>query len=128
MEVLRGRVVAGVGNFSYWMTVLEELYTRKTGIRLFPGTLNLQLERPYRLPARRMRIEKEEYGGTVSVNLVPCRVFGREAFLMRTDQNEAGVGHHPHTIIEIACAVKLRDEYSLMDGDLVEVEVSALEA
>lgn len=123
MEVLRGRVVAGMGNFSRWMTVLEELYTRKTGMKLFPGTLNLQLERPYRLPARRLRIEKEEYGGTVSVNLVACRVFGREAFLVRTDQNEAGVGHHPRTVIEIACPVKLRDEYLLADGDLVEVEI-----
>ncbi|MBI3304435.1 MAG: DUF120 domain-containing protein [Deltaproteobacteria bacterium] len=38
-------------------------------------------------------------------------------------KNESGKGHHPKTIIEVACDVKLRDEYSIEDGDIVEVEV-----
>jgi hypothetical protein len=44
------------------------------------------------------------------------------AFLLRTDQNESGMGHHPRTIIEIATDVRLRDHYQLNDGDWVEVE------
>lgn len=124
MTVLRGRVVSGVGNFSFWIDKLRDHYAGKTGMQLFPGTLNLHLDEPWTLPPERLRLEAQEYGGTVSVNLVPCTVFGRRAFILRTDANEEGRGHHPRTIIEIATDVKLRDEYNLQDGDTVEVEVS----
>jgi riboflavin kinase len=58
----------------------------------------------------------------VSVSIVPCRVFGRQAFLLRTDQNERGTGHHPRNVIEIASDLRLRDYYDLKDGDSVGVE------
>ncbi len=112
-----------MGNFSYWLEKLESFYTQKTGMRLFPGTLNLRLPEAYSLPANVIRLEKEEYGGTVSVSMVPCRIFGRSAFLLRTDANEAGQGHHPKNIIEIATDIKLRDFYQLQDGDEVEVHL-----
>jgi riboflavin kinase len=124
MSVLRGTVVSGMGNFSFWLEKLESFYTQKTGMRLFPGTLNLRLEEPYSLPEEVIRLEKEEYGGTVSVSMVPCSVFGRRAFLLRTDANEAGQGHHSKNIIEIATDIKLRDAYQLSDGDEVEVHIS----
>jgi riboflavin kinase len=72
-----------------------------------------------------IRLEKEEYGGRVSVNMIPCRIFGRDAFILRTDQNENGSGHHPKTILEIATDVKLRDVFGLVDGDTVEVEIQS---
>ncbi len=121
MAVLSGIVVSGQGNFAHWLEKLQEHYTRKTGMRLFPGTLNILLDYPYSLPPDVIRLEKEEYGGTVSVSLVPCRIFDRRAFLLRTDANEAGHGHHPRTIIEIATDVQLRDLYNLKDGDPVVV-------
>jgi len=123
MPVLTGVVVSGMGNFSFWIEKLEKFYTQKTGMRLFPGTLNLRLPEPYSLPANVIRLEKEEYGGTVSVSLVSCSVFGRRAFLLRTDANEAGQGHHAKNIIEIATDIKLRDHYQLRDGDEVEVHL-----
>jgi riboflavin kinase len=102
MPVLKGIVVSGMGNFSFWLEKLESFYTQKTGMRLFPGTLNLRLAEPYSLPKDVIRLEKEEYGGTVSVSLLPCTILGRRAFLLRTDKNEAGRGDHPKNIIEIA--------------------------
>jgi riboflavin kinase len=123
MAILRGRVVPGMGNFSFWIEKLADHYERKTQMKLFPGTLNLELPEPYFLPPTVLRLEGEEYGGTVSVNLVPCSIFGRKAFLLRTDANEQGRGHHPRTIIEIATDVKLRDGFQLQDGDMVEVEI-----
>ncbi|WP_324830686.1 DUF120 domain-containing protein [Alloacidobacterium sp.] len=123
MPVLKGVVVSGMGNFSYWLEKLEVFYTQKTGLRLFPGTLNLRLPEPYSLPEEVIRLEKEEYGGTVSVNIVPCTILGRRAFLLRTDANEAGIGHHPKNIVEIATDIKLRDAYGLRDGDEVEVQL-----
>ncbi len=76
-HILKGSVVADLGNVAYRMTLLGEIYRQKTGLRLFPGTLNLDLKEPWRVPrALAIRIEKEEYGGSVSWSLVPCRVFG----------------------------------------------------
>jgi riboflavin kinase, archaea type len=125
MPVLLGKVTSGFGNFGYWIERLADHYLRKTGLALYPGTLNLQLDEPYSLPQTARRLEKEEYGGTVSVSLQPCRVFGRPAFLLRTDRNAAGDGPHPLTIIEIATDIRLRDAYGLADGDWVEVEIAS---
>ena len=77
-----------------------------------------------RSPPVRIRLEAGEYGGTVSVNIVPCSINGRPGFILRTDANERGSGHHPKTIIEVACDVKLREHFQLRDGDRVTVETS----
>jgi riboflavin kinase, archaea type len=92
-------------------------------MRFYPGTLNVLLERPYSLPKQVIRLEGSEYGGTVSVSMVPCAVHGRKAFLLRTDANEEGRGHHPRTIVEIATDIRLRDLFRLRDGDVVEIEI-----
>jgi riboflavin kinase, archaea type len=120
--LLRGCVVSGMGNFSYWIEKLQHHYERKTGMRFYPGTLNVRLDEPYSLPERVIRLDASEYGGTVSVNMVPCIIRGRPAFLLRTDANEEQRGHHPKTIVEIACDVRLRDVFKLKDGDVVEIE------
>lgn len=91
-------------------------------MRLYPGTLNVELSSPYSLPPDAIRLEAHEYGGSVSVSIVPCRIFDRRAFLLRTDQNERGTGHHSRNIIEIATDIRLRDAYQVKDGDSVEVE------
>ncbi len=121
--LLRGRVASGQGNFSFWIETLKEHYFRKTGLHLYPGTLNILLEEDWSVPENCMRLEAAEYGGRVSVNLVPCRVFGRAAFVLRTDLNESGMGPHPKNLIEIATDIRLRDAYELQDGDWVEIEI-----
>jgi len=122
LSILRGKVVSGMGNFSYWIEKFHEHYFRKTGMKLFPRTLNVHLDQPYVLPKQIIRSEGEEYGGSVSVNIVPCSILGMHAFILRTDANEDGRGHHPRTIIEVATEVKLRDHLHLEDGDIVEIE------
>src|SRR4051812_40052163 len=123
MPNLRGQVRSGIGDFAQWIEKLHELYQQKTGLNLFPGTLNLELENPYDLPADSIRLEGSEYGGRVSLSLQPCRILGRRAFILRTDGNAREQGHHPKTVIEIATDVKLRDAFHLKDGDWVEVEI-----
>ena len=122
MPSLRGKVVSGRADFGFWIERLGRFYEQKTGMRFYPGTLNVELPSPYSLPRRVIRLEAEEYGGRVSVSMVPCRIFGRKAFLLRTDQNEEGTGHHPRNVIEIATDIRLRDAYHLNDGDPVEIE------
>jgi riboflavin kinase, archaea type len=124
MMVLRGKVVSGVGSFAFWIAQLRAHYERKTGMVLYPGTLNLKLDFDYSLPEKVIRLEASEYGGRVSVSIVPCSIQGRRAFLLRTDANENGQGDHPKTIIEIATDVRLRDVFQLQDGDLLEVTIA----
>ena len=130
MALLRGCVVSGMGNFSYWIEKLQDHYLRKSGMLFYPGTLNVRLDAPYSLPKQVIRLEASEYGGTVSVSMVPCfiRILDRSeakaAFLLRTDANEEERGHHPKTIVEIATDVRLRDAFELKDGDGVEIEVA----
>jgi riboflavin kinase len=123
--ILKGKVVTGAGNFSYWIGQLHELYKLKTGMDLYPGTLNVELEQPYHLAGSIIRLEKEEYNGTVSVSILPCFLLGRSSFILRTDKNARGEGDSLHQlhIIEVASDVKFRDAFRLNDGDLVEVEV-----
>ena len=122
MSRVRGKVVSGRADFGIWIERLSSFYEQKTGMRLYPGTLNVELSSPYSLPKDVIRLEAHEYGGRVSVSMVSCRIFNRPAFLLRTDQNEQGTGHHPRTVIEIATDIRLRDAYQLKDGDCVEIE------
>lgn len=127
MTTLHGKVKIGIGDFSKRMEQIPgllDVYFKKTGMHFIPGTLNVQLEKEYSLSKNKIvRLEAGEYGGTVSVNIVPCKVNGKEAFILRTDKNEAGIGRHPKTIIEIACDVMLRDKFNLKDGDEVIIEI-----
>ncbi len=123
--ILRGEIRTGVGNFSYWLDKLEPYYTRKTGMRLIPGTLNVHLiSGSYGTPTNALRLEKEEYRGRVSVSIVPCKIAGRKAFILRPDTDTGKHGDPPERILEIATDVNLRDKYKLKDGDIVEIEVS----
>jgi len=125
MLILSGEIRTGKANFSYWLDKLALYYTRKTGLRLFPGTLNVHLSTgSYPTPAKALRLEKEEYGGRVSVSIVSCKIFGRKAFILRPDTDTGKHGDPPDKILEIATDVNLRDTYRLKDGDIVEVEVT----
>ncbi len=122
--ILRGVVRSGKGDFSYWLEKLASFYTKKVGMKLFPGTLNVHLiDTEYPTPLNSLRLEKEEYGGRVSVSIFPCKIFGRKAFILRTDTDQGKFGDPPEAILEIATDVKLRQLYGLQDGDILEVEV-----
>lgn len=61
------------------------------------------------------------YGGSVSLNIIPCKIFDQSAFVLRTDATGAGRGDHPRNIVEVAAEVKLRDRFGLKDDDQVEL-------
>jgi CTP-dependent riboflavin kinase len=124
MKILRGKIESGTGDFAPWILKLNALYEQKTGMKLYPGTLNVRLSEAYAVPKGCLRLEAHEYGGSVSVNIVPCRLLGRRAFILRTDANEQGTGSHPRTIVEIASDVKLREAGGLSEGDEVSIEVN----
>jgi riboflavin kinase, archaea type len=126
---LRGEIKAGKNDFSGWMDKLSSYYTQKTGMKFFPGTLNVHLiNYKYYFPQDCIRLEKEEYGGIVSISMIQCRIFDRDAYILRTDSDTGKHGYLPEQILEIATDIKLREEYKLKDGDIVEIEVKAGEA
>jgi len=48
VTILRGRVRTGRGDFGKWIGRLQSHYREKTGLSLYPGTLNVELEAPLR--------------------------------------------------------------------------------
>jgi len=116
-------VATGLGDLAQWMQQYSDVYERRVGVRLFPGSLNVVLDDDYRLPRSAIRIEPPELGGRVGMNIVPCTIQGVPAFILRTDQNEAGTGGHDRDVVEIGAAVHLRTALGLSDGDIVEIQV-----
>lgn len=118
--LLRGSVQSGQGLLAPRMQPHADVFTRVAGMTLYPGSLNVLLDSPWTLPKERLRIEPSEVG--VGVNLVPCRIFDRPAFVFRTDHHESLV--EEHRVIEVLAAIRLRDAYALADGDRVAIELS----
>ncbi len=127
MDVLHGKVFTGIGDYARWIEMYQEHYRAKTGMSLFPGTLNLQLDQPYELPIGKViRLEGAEYGSRVSVSILPVRLFGRPAFVLRPDLPRGASAEDAAdrlSTLEIATDVKLRDADGLADGDEVEISV-----
>ena len=105
------------------MRAFSKDYESKVGVRLFPGTLNLEIDGEWSCPEDCMRLDGEEYAGKVTVLIVPCTLNDRPAFVFRTLANEQGSGDHPKSIIEVASDWNLRNEYALQDGDFAVLEL-----
>lgn len=119
---LKGKVRSGKQHFSWVLQNIDgllALYNKKSGLNLFPGTLNLELEHKFSIPSKSIRIEAHEYNGTVSASFYPCELAGYKAIIIRTDKNESEEGDHSKFIVEIAAEVKLREALKLSDGDEV---------
>ena len=41
--ILKGKVTKGLGTAKMWVSKIEEVFRKKTGTKLFPGTLNIRL-------------------------------------------------------------------------------------
>ncbi|WP_233220151.1 CTP-dependent riboflavin kinase [Pleurocapsa sp. CCALA 161] len=94
---LKGKIRTGKNDFSGWIDRLSFYYREKTGMIFFPGTLNVHLiDSRYYFPSDCIRLEKEEYGGTVAVSMTPCRIFNRDAYILRTDSDIGKHGYSPN--------------------------------
>jgi CTP-dependent riboflavin kinase len=127
MNAVRGRVESGHGDYAQWIALYQEYYRAKTGLTLFPGTLNLDLAHPYELPSDKIiRLEGQEYGSRVSVSIVPVRIFERPGVILRPDLPPWATAEDAADrllTLEVATDVKLREAYDLQDGDEVEVTI-----
>ena len=115
--VLEGKVKKGLGNASFWVEKIEEVFYKKIGMKLFYGTLNIELNKPYNLENYWI-IQKEEYGGTQDVYVQECKVLNQKAYIVRSEKTQ-----HKSNIIEIVSDIKLRDKFNLKDNENIIVEI-----
>jgi CTP-dependent riboflavin kinase len=114
---------------SRWLSLFNPAYSRKLGMPVFPGSLNLRLGRPFDWLAPRYQphiipFGQEEYGGERDILLLPCALVTcgrRRAFLWTPIHPTLGVGEAD--VVEVVADVNLRDAYRLTDGSVVEVEL-----
>lgn len=120
--ILKGKVTKGLGKAKYWVGLVFDEFYKTTNIELFPGTLNIKLEKPYTLEPDFI-IKKEKYGGTENVLVQKCRILGTEAYIVRAEKNQKGYGEHKQDILEVVSDINFRKKYNLEDNKIIEIEV-----
>ena len=128
-EAVRGRVQAGKGDAAHWLALFNDAYVRKTGMVIFPGSLNVALDIPFDWFAPRWQpfvvwFGREDYGGERDILLLPCLLSSlraQRAFLWST--TTAARAPEDRRLVEIIASVGLRAAYGLQDGDVIDIEL-----
>ncbi len=126
---ISGRVTTGQGNASYWLERFRPAYVAKTGMPIYPGSLNLRTDEEFSLRAPRLApdlitMAGADYGGERDILMLPCVLVSLEntpALIWRTTTAEAIA--EDRRVLEILAAVNLRRTFGLLDGDTVEVRI-----
>ena len=129
-KILGGYVQPGKNDASRWLHLFNDAYSKKIGMVIYPGSLNLKLEKKFDWFTEKyahfiIHFFKEEYVGECDILLLPCllrTLENRKAYLWSTTT----AAHEGLPIVEIITDVKLREAYSLSDGDRIEVEIPEL--
>lgn len=121
--ILKGKIKTGLGTAKFWVSKIEKIFEKKFGIKLFLGTLNIELNKPYILKTSKLIIKKEEYDGNQDLLIEKCNILNEKAFILRAKKNQTKKGDHPLTIIEIISNINLREKYNLLDDDEIEIEI-----
>lgn len=126
--ILVGTVVSGLGTAKTWVKMIEEVFQKKTGMKLFPGTLNIKLRDGYTVKPY-LVLKPNEYGGTQNVLIQKCNITNiknnnsTEAYIVRAEKNAGKNGDHAVDIVEIVSDVNLRKKYNLKDNDFISIEI-----
>ena len=127
--MLRGRVQAGKGDASRWLSLFNAAYCRKLSHPIYPGSLNLALDHDFIWlePAYQAHIVcfgREEYGGERDILLLPCVLSvpdQRRAWLWTT--TTAARGRADRWVIELLSDVRLRAAHALEEGSILELSL-----
>lgn len=113
--VLKGKIIDGLGNASFWVKKIEEVFLKKEGIKLFHGTLNVKLQEEYNLQTDWI-LKPEEYGGTQKVYVQKCKVLGNKSYIVRAEKTA-----HKDDIVEIVSDINFREKYKLKNDDEIKI-------
>lgn len=115
---LKGKVKSGFGNARFWVGKISKIFEEKYNMKLFLGTLNVELEQEYIL-SEEEKIQAKEYGGDFDVLIKKCEILGHKGYILRTEKNNQKGGDHPLNIVEIVSDISFRKEEHLKDRDEV---------
>ena len=121
--ILRGQVTKGLGKAKIFVNMMEKTFCEKTNMKLYLGTLNIELEDEYDLNVDYL-IKSEEYGGNFNVQVQKCEVLGNVAYIVRSEKNTKNNGDYNKNIIEIVSNINFREKYNLKDGDILEITIN----
>ena len=121
--ILKGTVTSGIGTAKMWVEKINNVFKNKTGITLFPGTLNIKLEENYIVQPDWI-IKPEKFGGTENVLVQKCEILDKTAYIVRAEKNQKGYGEHNLQIIEIVADVCFRDKYNLTDDKKILIKIN----
>jgi riboflavin kinase, archaea type len=127
--ILSGRIQGGKNDASVWLRRFNDAYSRKLGMPVFPGSLNVALDESFDwfVPQWKPKIiwfGREEYGGERDILLLPCMLRhqeNRRAFLWTTIT--AARDRPDPWVIELVTDIGLRRTYGLRDGDTIIIEL-----
>ena len=124
---LSGRVQSGKGDAARWLALFNIAYSRKTGMPVFPGSLNVALDAPFdwfaaAIEERTIWFGREEYGGERDILLLPCVLtnLNAERAMLWTPTTAARNRPDPW-VVEVIAGVNLRGTYALADSEVVEI-------
>lgn len=121
--VLSGNVTSGIGTAKMWVGKINGVFKNRTGITLFPGTLNIKIEEDYIVKPDWI-IKPEEFGGTENVLVQKCELLGKTAYIVRAEKNQIGQGEHNLQIIEIVADICFREKYNLTDNEKILIQIN----
>lgn len=119
---LKGKVKSGFGNASFWVDKINKAFEEKYKMKLFLGTLNIELEHEYVLEDEE-KITASEYGGNFDVLIKKCEILGHKGYIVRTEKNNTKGGDHPLVIVEIVSNINIRKTNNLKDNDKVTLYI-----
>jgi CTP-dependent riboflavin kinase len=107
MLILKGRVVEGARDFCWRMTEFAPAFREATGEYLYPGTLNVKVDREIPLKEQ-FRIKGYKIGQPGhDVLFEVCRINRLWAYRVRSCDSKIADGGHGDDVIEIICAQKI---------------------
>ena len=102
--------------------MMSDSFYEKEKVKLYPGTLNVKLDKLYNLTPDFI-INKEEYGGNFNVQIQKCKILNNDAYIVRSEKNISDKGDYRQDIIEVVANINFRQKYNLNDYDLIEIEI-----
>ncbi len=120
MNVIHGKVATGLGEGQYYLSRdgYRSQFHKKLGFVPFPGTLNIQLDKPFVPSGEAIKIMEfsegdKTFGGClcykIRINSIKAAIVGPER------------SSYPSNLIEIIAPMNLRESLNLSDGDEVEM-------
>ncbi len=119
MQTIKGKIFSGMGVAGKILADYLPILKEKFKMDFFPGTLNLKLEKEWKMPEDAGYIEEFiKPDGTKRgwVKFVKAKIKNLPVLIIRPE-----LTRHPKDAIEIISPINIKKQYGLNDGDIVEV-------